>query len=119
LGSIWKGVDMIRSSMTQINLMKMYSWAEDLITDGSYSINEKPSTEIDHVDPERNNRDQVKNTECHTELHANYPLIDGGLTYIDQKLKEMEISMEKMKVLVQRIQRARAQTNSYIPHSRC
>jgi hypothetical protein len=98
--------------------MKMYSWVEDSITDGIDGMNKNLSTEISHVDPDRNNRDQVKNTECHTELHANYPLIDGGLTYIDQKLKEMEISMEKMKVLVRRIQRIRSQTRSYVPHSR-
>lgn len=109
---------MIHFSMNQNNLMKMYSWVEDSITDGSYSINEKSAAKIGHVDPERNYSGQKKTTECHTGLHANYPLIDGGLTYIDQKLKEMEISMEKMKVLVQRIQRARAQTRSYVPHSR-
>ena len=105
---------MIRSSMTQINLMKMYSWAQGSITNGIDGMNKNLSAEIDHVEPERNYSDQEKATE----RNNCYPLIDGGLTYIDQKLKEMEISMEKMKVLVQRIQRARAQTNSYIPHSR-
>lgn len=109
---------MIRSSMTQINLMKMYSWAQSSITDGIDGMSKNLSTEISHVDLERNNSGQEKNTECHTELPANYPLIDGGLTYIDQKLKEMEISMEKMKVLVRRIQRIRSQTRSYVPHSR-
>jgi hypothetical protein len=98
--------------------MKMYSWAQDSITDGSYSINEKTSAEISHVEPERNNSGQEEIIEHHTELHANYHLIDGGLTYIDQKLNEIEISMEKMKVLIRRILIAQAQTRSYKPHSK-
>ena len=105
---------MIRSSMTQINLMKMYSWAQDSITNGIDGMNKNLSAEIGHVEPERNYSDQEKATE----RNISYPLIDGGLTYIDEKLKEMEISMEKMKVLVRRIQRIRSQTRSYVPHSR-
>jgi hypothetical protein len=92
----------------------MYSWAQGSITGGIDEMKKDLSTEISYIDSERNNSSQKKGTKCHTR----YPLIDKDLTYIDEKLKEMEISMEKMKVLVRRIQRIRAQTRNYIIYSR-
>lgn len=105
---------MIHSSITQINLMNMYSWAQGSITDGIDGMTKNLSTKINFIDFEKNNSSQKKGTEC----HSYYPLIDKKLTYIDEKLKEMEISMEKIKFLVRKIQMIRAQTSSYIPHSR-